>query len=206
MLLFCLIILIIFSGYLILSFVETPSILEKVGLSFLTGLFVETLIMFIMNLVGIELSVFFVFLIPVVSIVVLFRFVRISIYNDSIRIKKYWVSFDLKEYNLLWVFLFGIVIFLLYASLKKSLYWPTFNCDGVHSYAVTGKLIAGEGTFLNKFACSIFHSGLLLTYPLLHTYAFSLPFFLWAFHGENNGFIVLFFFCIGNLQFNVSFY
>ncbi len=172
-----LILLITFFGYLALSFLGMENILEKLGLSFLVGLLLQTLGMFFLNVFQIKLNLFIIYILPSIFSMLFFLFVKGNLKKDCLKIKLFWGNFGIKNYNFVWLFLLSIVLFFIYASVRKSLFWPTFNFDAVHNYVLTAKLIVFEGTCLNRFVnLSAFTENLFL-YPLLPMYAFSLAYF-----------------------------
>ncbi|MCK4798233.1 MAG: glycosyltransferase family 39 protein, partial [Spirochaetes bacterium] len=67
-------------------------------------------------------------------------------YISNIKIPK----IEIKRINLVWLFFFLIISFLLFGSIAKSLYWPTAAYDNVAGYDLMAKVMANEGEIKNS--------------------------------------------------------
>ena len=140
------ILLIVLLGYIMLT-VSAPrlSFIERFGLSAPIGWTVITLEMFIGNIFGIPVTVLSVLLMLVIPIIGLsawkFGLLKNSMPNwKSINESKFY-------FNITWLLLFGLAVYVSYGTISKALYWPVAAYDTVAGYDYTGKMIAHEGTF-----------------------------------------------------------
>lgn len=118
---------------------------EILGLSFTLGIGLETVFMFILDLIGIKISAIALVVCSAVTIIIL---LYLKPYPFFTRLKQFQALFkdaDFLPKNLPWLIVFLIICFLLIGSIAKSLYWPTTSYDSVAGYDLMGKVIAEEG-------------------------------------------------------------
>ena len=151
---------------------------EILGFSFLIGIGMITIIMFILDIIGITFSGLILFLITVVIILILnFPFkTHLQFFINAFTVKQ--IQFS--KTNLVRIFFLIAVIFLVYASVSKSLYWPTFAYDNVAGYDLMAKVMAKEGR-INNSLFEINHepisgSARRLIYPPLVAGSFSIAY------------------------------
>ncbi len=136
------------------------NIYEKAGLSFILGIGLQSILMFLITLTGLKLSPAYIIIVSVLLII-------ISTFFSYRRDKKFFLfSFseaDRLKITFAWVILFGLMGYLLYGIGVKCLFWPIAEYDSMTGYDLMGKMIANEGTFIT----SIFQ------YPYKTTYEIS---------------------------------
>ncbi len=133
-------------------FIGKFSFLEILGFSFPVGLGVITIMMFLLDIVGVKLSVTSLLIITIVSIVLLNYRVFIKpgeVFSEikSISLKSF---FCVGKFNIIWLVFAIAVILVLIAISIKSLYWPTTASDSLSSFDLYGRIIAIEGKMLNS--------------------------------------------------------
>lgn len=160
-------IMVCFVGYSVLKrFSKDCSKIEIICLSFLVGIAVETMIMFLLDLLHLPFNATILTLISILIIVVL-NYKSIPNFRKSFAEVK-WKPHKpkLNNLNIGWWLIFLLICFLLIGSFAKSLYWPTTAYDSVAGYDLMGKAIAHEG----KIHVSLFdinHQGNRAFYPPL---------------------------------------
>lgn len=118
---------------------------EALGLSFLIGIGVVTVFMFLYDLLHIPIKAWTLLLISVIITVALsWKYLK-SIRSYFQNIRSELPHFKSAEMNLAWTAVFLIICFLLIGSVAKSLYWPTTSYDSVAGYDLMAKVIAAEG-------------------------------------------------------------
>lgn len=152
-------------------------LLDFLGLSFPIGIGVQALIMFLLNFFGIAFSINLILTLSSILVVGLFTLVIVkrgfdfkSILN-AINPKKY-IGF-----NLVWVSILGVLVYILYIITAKSLFWPTFASDSLSSFDVLAKGIAGEGNIINTILLEK-RVGFGAAYPPLYTMALAYSYML----------------------------
>ena len=176
------------------------SFIEILGFSFPVGLGVITILMFLLDIVGINLSVKSILTITIVSIVLLNYQVFIKPGEiisklKAINLKSF---FYVGKFNFVWLILIIAVILVLTGISIKSLFWPTVASDSLSSFDLYGRIIAIEGKMLNSliYEKSV---GWGAAYPPL--YALSLA-YSYIFEFETSKIIPTLFF----ISFIISFY
>ncbi len=138
-------------GFVIVNSISTRlNIGEKIGLSFPFGFGLLTFLMLALN----SLKVAFDLGILIGSSVVLAIFIGVFILRkrkliEIININRKALH-HLKQLNLSWLFLFGILVYIVYGISVKALFWPTAAYDSVTGYDYMAKVVAAEGTFNNS--------------------------------------------------------
>jgi len=145
-------ILVFLLGLSIINFISNKfSIIEKIGLSFLIGIGIETIFMVVLDIFKIRFTGTLLLLISAFFILIL----NIKVIKNSediiSKIKKISIGkINYKKINLIWLFFFILICILIYASVSKSLYWPTNAYDNVAGYDLMGKVMAAEGKINNS--------------------------------------------------------
>ncbi len=155
------IILLYFLGFSIIIFLhrnsETTSITidELLGLAFLIGIGLETVFMFIFDLLNIKINAFTLGMssIAIISWVVFYK--REFFKSYLMRFRKISFNLSLQNVNIAWAVILLLIIIFLLANVLKSLFWPTTAYDSVAGYDLMGKVIAAEG----KINVSLFKTG-----------------------------------------------
>lgn len=119
------------------------TIAEMIGYSFLLGIGFETVFLFVLDVLNILYSPSLLIGINVVSIAAL----NAANYKNLLGLKTEWKmpEFSLKSINLVAVFIFCILLYLLYAVTVKNLFWPSTEHDTIGSFDKLGRVMAIEG-------------------------------------------------------------
>lgn len=121
------------------------SIQETLGLSFLIGIGLVTVFMFLLDILHIRITAGMLLLVSAIVIAAFGwkNFRLVPGYFKAVRSKQ--PGFRPAEVNLAWTAIILIICFLLIGSVAKSLYWPTTSYDSVAGYDLMAKTIAAEG-------------------------------------------------------------
>lgn len=152
-------------------------LLEFLGLSFPIGIGVQTFIMFLLNFFGISFSIN---LILTLSAILVVGLITLVIVKRGFNIQAILKAINPKEYigfNLIWVGVLGLLVYILYIITAKSLFWPTFASDSLSSFDVLAKGIAGEGNIINSILMEK-RVGFGAAYPPLYTMALAYSYML----------------------------
>lgn len=119
------------------------SLAELAGYSFLLGMGLETVFMFLLDLIGIKYSASVLTGISVFAIVALCG----ANYKQLLQLKSTWEmpKLTLKDINLVAVFLLCLIGYLFYAITVKNLFWPSTEHDTIGSFDKLGRIMAIEG-------------------------------------------------------------
>ena len=133
-------------------FIGKFSFLEILGLSFPAGLGIITILMFLLDVAGINLSAKNLLIVIIASIVLLnYRvFIKPGEIISEIKSIKLKSFFFVGKFNLVWFLLSVAVILVLIGISIKSLFWPTAASDSLSSFDLYGRIIAIEGKMLNS--------------------------------------------------------
>ncbi len=143
--------LIFILGFILANAISTQLKLgEKIGLAFPLGFALLSFVMvffsfikmpFTLNLVLISSSVLALVALALVwkqgNLKNLFQF-------DAKSLQK------LKSINLSWIFLFGLLVYIIYVMAAKALFWPPAAYDTITGYDYMAKVVAAEGTYNNS--------------------------------------------------------
>lgn len=174
------IIAIIIIGFLAVNVISLHfSWSEKIGLSFLVGIGLQTIMMLIINLFGVRLTVLNLLFSAVVLIIALL----IPLYFKKKELAGYYkksIRFDLSGYNFIWLLFIVVIMYLEYMNFAKCMYFPTFDRDSLAGFDTIGYVIAREHTFKGlslfqeSYMPSIHGPGSYITYaPMVQlSYAF----------------------------------
>jgi len=179
---------------------------ERVGLSFPLGMAVETLLMALMDGVGIALLPFNLLIgeAALLIVAILFIWQRRKDFLHSLASVPH---IDRQSYNLVWVLFIVGIAYLEYMNLQKCLYYPPFDRDSLAGFETIGYIIAQEHTlgglslFDGAYVSNVHDAGSYITYApfvqLSYGYVYTLGaetskivpalmylFFLIAFYGS----------------------
>ena len=132
---------------------------EKIGLSFLIGIGLETVFMFFLDIIHIHINALSLMILSFILFMCFHlknfsRAKNISVIFKqipAIKIRK----ISIFRINFVWIAFILLICFLLVTSALKSFYWPTTSYDSVAGYDLMGKTIAHEG----KINVSLFQFG-----------------------------------------------
>jgi len=133
-------------------FIGKFSFIEILGFSFPAGLGIITILMFLLDIIGVKLSVTNLLIITIVPIVLLnYRvFIKPREVFSEIKLIRLKSFFYVGKFNIIWLVLLFAVILVLIGITLKSLYWPTTASDSLSSFDLYGRIIAIEGKMLNS--------------------------------------------------------
>jgi len=116
---------------------------ELIGFSFLAGIGIETVFLFVLDIVQIHYSQVLLMGINVALIFLLTY--KYTITQQDLKDK--WETFksDSKSVNYVALFLFCIIAYLFYAIMVKNLFWPPAETDSITSFDKLGRIMAIEG-------------------------------------------------------------
>ena len=140
---FLVVLVIWFLGYSIVSFLGKDfNLAIKIGFSMLIGLGLQSVFMLVFDLVHIPIS-----LLSLLStsflISVGLSFKNLGTYKHDLKeVRSLELGFG--QINLIWLFFFGIIVYLIYGISVKGIFWPVTEYDAVTGYDFMGKLIAKE--------------------------------------------------------------
>lgn len=152
---------------------------EKAGLSFPVGIGIQTIVMAAINLFGIPLTVPNIFIADGILLLAL----SYPLYKKRDELTTHYkgiLHFTMPNYNLVWVFFIGLILYLEYMNFVKCMYYPTFDRDSLAGFDTIGYVIAQEHTlknlslFQSDYMPQINNAGSYITYaPMLQlSYAF----------------------------------
>ncbi len=142
-------------GYsVVLSVSKKFSWPEAAGFSFLIGIGIETVFLFVLDVVQLQYSQFLLIALNLLAILLL-------AYKHKASVEEYKQKFaalkvGLTSLNYVAVFLFCLIACLFYAITVKNLYWPPTATDTITSFDKLGRIMAIEG----KLKVSLFQYNL----------------------------------------------
>ncbi len=154
------------------------SLAIKIGFAFNLGLGIVTFGIYSLQLLGLKIDITSL-IIWTLLLTALFTGLNYKNLKES-----YSINFQLpslKQIHYGWLFFFGIICYILWATAQKGLFWPVVEYDSVNGYDFMGKAIAAEGTFKNSLIenADYVQNGRLLYPPLVSgscAYAYLLGF------------------------------
>lgn len=152
---------------------------EKIGLAFPVGIGLQTLVMLLLNLFGLQLTPVsvlsggFLLLLALLLLLHRRRDEVMAHYKAAVRI-------DTSNYNLVWFLFILLIAYFEYMNFCKCIYFPTFDRDSLAGFDTIGYVIAKEHTFRNlsifrqSYMPHIHDAGSYITYaPMVQlSYAF----------------------------------
>jgi hypothetical protein len=164
------------------------SLAEITGYSFLVGMGLQTVFLFLLDIVQLHYTQFLLIALNLVVIIALNRKLPETI--DAFKAKFAEARSGLKSVNYVAVFLFLIIAYLFYAITIKNLFWPPSEGDSITSFDKLARVIALEG----KLKISLFQynlQGAAGTYPPLFHGSFA---YVYIFGAETPKVVITFFF------------
>lgn len=127
---------------------------ELIGYSFLIGIGIETVFMFLLDLLGIQFSQGILTGLNVAAILA----VNGANYKGLLALKDEWKmpDFSLKNINFVALFILALAAYLFYIVTVKNLFWPATEHDSIGSFDKLARIMAIEG----KLKISLFQYGL----------------------------------------------
>ncbi|MEG1546737.1 MAG: hypothetical protein RR371_05755, partial [Bacteroides sp.] len=135
-------------GYSLLNLISRKfSWVEKLGLSFLLGIALQTLLMLIMDAIYIPLTATST-MIGEVALLLLLNIPTLLHSKEIIaEIKKPNSGCcNPSSFNLVWLLFVGLTVYFEYMNFSKCLYFPTFDRDSLAGFETIGYIVAQEHT------------------------------------------------------------
>lgn len=145
------------------------SLIEKLGLSFPIGIALQTLLMLLMDAVGIPLTRVSI-LVASVLLILSLSFPMIFCRKELVQEIRKPVSFDFSGFNLVWLLFVLLIIILEYMNFSRCVYFPTYDRDSLSGFDTIGYIISQEHTlkglsiFQGDYMPSIHRPGSYITY------------------------------------------
>lgn len=119
------------------------SLPEWVGFSFLIGMGLETVFLFLLDVVGVKYSAGVLIGLNLLTIVALLgiNYKKLTAFSKEFKAP----AITLKDINPAAIILLGIAAYLFYAITVKNLFWPATDHDAIGSFDKLGKIMALEG-------------------------------------------------------------
>lgn len=151
---------------------------ETIGLAFPVGLGVQTLLMLLIDAVGIRLSALSVGIVSLAIIAATGALIALRVRkNPGFQILPE-LSVQPGQYNLVWLLFVALIVYFEYMNFSKCMYFPVYDKDSIAVFDPLGFMIAREGCFGNlsfyHSSASVHGPGSHITYtPMLHlSYAY----------------------------------
>jgi hypothetical protein len=127
----------------LLLFSRKYTLFELTGYSFLIGMGVETLFLFLLDVIGVPYSQGVLIGLNMAAILAICgaNYKSLILLKDEVKLP----DWSLKNVNLVAVFLFCIIGYLFYAITVKNLFWPATEHDTIGSFDKLGRIMAIEG-------------------------------------------------------------
>lgn len=121
------------------------SIAEKAGLSFLLGISLQSLLMLIINGIGLQLTVVNIWCVSL--LVILLLNYKVILRKEKFSLKLDWPGLSIV--NLVWLFFIILIVYLEYMNFAKCMFFPTFDRDSLAGFDTIGWVISQEHTLRN---------------------------------------------------------
>lgn len=139
------IVLLLATGWLAVMNLSTLTTrLERVGLAFPVGLGLITIVMAVMDLVGIPLTAGA--LIAADAVVAVALGAALVPRREKVA-QAFARPIDINSFNLLWLLLLAFVAWMEYANFQKCMFFPTYDRDSLAAFDTLGFVAAQEHTF-----------------------------------------------------------
>lgn len=141
------IILTVLTGFIVMNLISIRfSLLEKIGFSFPIGIGLQSILMLVLDALGIGLTATSVltggFVLAALLCVPLF-FRR----KEITRLLKEPVKIDFTGYNLIWLLFIVLIVYFEYMNFSKCMYLPTYDRDSLAGFDTIGYIASREHTF-----------------------------------------------------------
>lgn len=155
-------------GWMLLRVIGRFSWIETIGLSFLVGLGIQTMLMLFINTIGFRMGRMPVLLVTALAIIVLYS---VDVFRNRSRLSE-WKRpcFQWPRISLTALIFIGLIGWFEYMNLSKCLYFPTFDRDSLAAFDTIGWIMAQEQTvrglsiFQGDYMPGIHHPGSTITY------------------------------------------
>lgn len=173
-------------------------VLEKLGFAMPVGIGVNSLIMILLDLFGVPINNMVILLSINGVLIVGLIFLAFVKHKQLFSLKSFLSAYHPKKWpvvNLGWMLLMGYSIYVIYALVAKTLFWPVFIYDSIYGYDFIAKVVTAEGTFNNSIFDPAYPlHGIRSIYPPLVPLAFGMSYIF----GSLSSKIVVVFFYISN--------
>ncbi|MCD7937979.1 MAG: hypothetical protein LUG98_14070 [Tannerellaceae bacterium] len=195
------IVLTIVTGFLLANCISVRfTLLEKVGLSFLCGLALQTFLMLCLDMVSVPLTGFSVIGVQLVSLLsfigVLYKRKNLKLLFSGIEERREgW-----KGIHLLWLLLIIMILGVEAINFAKCIYFPPFDRDSLSAFETLGYVTAQDHTLKGNilydpgYNLGVRSGGSYISYTPMVTLSYTYVYLLGAVHSKMvNAFIYLFF-------------
>lgn len=156
-------------GFSVLNLISCYfSLLEKIGLSFIIGIAIQTFLMILLDLFGCSLTIpnIFEFTLILIVAVNVYCFRRYKIWFQQYRQRHY----ALPDINGVWLLFICLIVYLEYMNFSKGMFYPTFDRDSLAGFDTIGWIVSQEHTFRGlsifqeDYVTGIHNAGSYITY------------------------------------------
>lgn len=141
-------ILVFLAGFLIVSLISCKfSLLERIGFGFPVGLGVVTFLMMLRDWVGCGITGTSSFILT--ASVFICALALVIFYRRKEFIESLVPKFDFSWFNLLWVLLLIVLVWVEYHNFAKCMFFPTYDRDSMAGFDAMGYIAAQEHTYKN---------------------------------------------------------
>ena len=128
---------------------------EKIGFSFPMGMGIQSIIMFLLDVLHFPVNNNWTLLVFQLLLIALFEWIKYKKQDapslSGLTVPKISVKWDtIRALNFTWLLLISITLFVVFAIVFKTLAWPVFIYDSLTGYDFLAKAIAREGTIHNS--------------------------------------------------------
>lgn len=119
---------------------------EQIGAAFPIGIGLQTLIMLVMDLIHLPLTrgSLITGAVTLCVILCIALFVKLMMQHPHLKPDN---GPRVRQYNLVWLFFIGLIVYIEYMNFCKCIYIPTFDRDSLAGFDTIGYIIAQEHTF-----------------------------------------------------------
>jgi len=142
------IVIVILIGLSIIELIySSASFIEKIGLSFLTGIFVQTVLMVLMDALSIPLTRTSLMTAALVLLLILcgVLFKKGYPFKPMTEYKDLWIK-QVCSVNFVWLAFICVIAWVEYMNFSKCMFFPTFDRDSLAGFDTIGYVIAQEST------------------------------------------------------------
>ena len=197
------ILLITLGGFLFVSRISTQfSLTERIGFAFPVGLAAVTFLMMLRDWAGMSLTENSSLTLSVVVFALAFASLIPNRKNFLSSLKP---EFDFSWFNLLWLLLLAILVYVEYANWSKTMFFPVYDRDSMAGFDTLGYVAAQEHTykglsiFAGDYMPKIHQAGSCISYLPMLQFAYA---YVYSLGAETSKIIIALFY----LSFIVGFY
>lgn len=169
-------------GCLFLNAISTKyTLCEITGLSFPIGLGTLTIIIAIVNTLGVKIYASIIFVVTITMILLLLGYI-IKYRKPNFKMP----HFSLSKLNCVWLIFVAIIVYFEYMNIAKCMYFPTFDRDSLAGFDTIGYVIAQEHTlkglsiFQSDYMPQINNAGSYITYAPMIQLSYAIVYLLGA--------------------------